>query len=66
MGRTTTVAGTSIAFVAIGAAGFLLSAVYRLLEDWWDQALGPAWLLLVVFAAAVILGRRRDRWVQNA
>ena len=34
MGRTTTVAGTSIAFVAIGAAGFLLSAVYRLLEDY--------------------------------
>jgi len=62
MGRTATVAGTSIAFVAIGAAGFLLSAVYRLLEDWWDQALGPAWLLLVVFAAAVFLGRRRDRW----
>ncbi|HEY8855402.1 MAG TPA: hypothetical protein VIN12_09075 [Candidatus Dormibacteraeota bacterium] len=33
MSRTTTVAGTSIAFVLIGAAGFLLSAVYRLLKD---------------------------------
>ena len=62
MTRTTTVAGTSIAFVVLGAVGVLLSAVYGLLESWWDQALGPAWLLLVIFAAAAFLGRRRDRW----
>ena len=62
MSRATAVKGTSIAFVVIGTAGVLLSAVYRILEDWWDQALGPAWLLLVIFAAAVVLGRRRDRW----
>ncbi len=57
-----TVAPTSVAFVLVGGAGFLLSVVYRLLEGWWDQALGPAWLLLVIFAGAVYLGRRLDRW----
>jgi hypothetical protein len=49
------------AFVVTGAVGFLLSVRYGLVSGL-DNALGPPWVMTVVFAGSLWVVRRRDRW----
>jgi hypothetical protein len=52
---------TGTAFVVAGVAGFILSTSYGLVSGF-DEALGPPWVVTVVFVIAVVLARRKDRW----